>query len=635
MKRNLIKVIAILVAVLLPASMLTSAMARTDLADLTELQAAFRAAEDTSDLPDWQGNQLNLVSWNAHGAGGSARLIPEGNIVDPEITRVTGVTIDPNLSYDNGGVSAEEMLAKLVATGDYPAFAGALTADFVKRLADEGIIYDLTEYLPKYAPDLVANLPADKLPNFWEDTRVTGGYPGKVYGMPISYQPDWMQSLYPDQDLSKYVEPKTEYPFFYMRDDIVKMLYPEAKSQDEIDALYEKNGTFTREEIFDIPLKNAEDFYNLLQAIKDLGLMENGKPVDPFYVYSGGDNWALIAYFTSGLFGRNAGWRPDGNNFTFFNRLTQEVEYNYMQPEFKDEIYYINKLVRDGLGSKESLVDNGATFEQKRDSGQYATGYAWLRPNEETLANIGKEYRYRKVYIDKEPDTAKYTFTTDGASNGMGWNCIFKSVVSEEDLPQLLNYFNFFWTDAGKRVVYWGPRSAGMFTEENGVRQYVDPDLANEIVYSSVQNMGIDKGAYAKYGLGYVNGYLVVRPSVPNNLHPMFSYPSIATKEGGFKYFNPGYLDPYDSKLIPSISALITNFQGAGIAGIEKWSDSKTELEMSLTKVFGASDDDEFERLYANYIETAKSCGLDEETLVEINEYYKNVLNTKYMDNLK
>lgn len=585
------------------------------------------AAKDSSDLPDWQGKQLSLKYWYAHGTGNLPRNNPSHDVVTPEILRVTGVQIDPKQAYDNAGESADAKLAKMVAAKDYPDIAIGIPEELAVRLAKSGTVYDLTALLPQYAPDLYKSLSGDALPLVWSDPRVTGGEADKLYGVPVKIQNKWFSSIYPDEPSNGglYDEPR-QYHFFYIRDDILKQLYPDAKTQDEIEELYVANGgSFTDGDIWDVPIETEADFRKLLSDIKALNLREDNKPVQPFYVFSGGDNWQLLTQFAA-LFGRNIAGGSDTNYVTYFDKLTNRIEYTFTQPSFKEEMKFYTGLVQDGLASKESLVDNGAVFKQKLNSGQYAVTLPNHRPDESVLKAAGKDYRYRKVYMKIEPQEEQFLFTTGSASNGMDVVHIFKDKVKEEDVPQILQYLNYFWTEAGKKVVYWGPRSAGLFTEEGGVRKFVDKEIEDALVY------GKQSDKLVQYNLdGQQGGVTLIRPEiVANNFHPKVVYrDKELNKNDAFGKFVPDA----KARLIPSVEVIFTKF--TSVDGIKEFQTKRTNFEQALTRVFTAANNEEFEKLYNQLLVVAKDSGLTEETLAEINLYYAEDLNREYMGNIK
>jgi hypothetical protein len=114
--------------------------------------------------------------------------------------------------------------------------------------------------------------------------------------------------------------------FVYIRDDVLKMLYPDARAQSDLEDLYMKNGGFTEEEIFDIPIKSNEDFVKLLYDIKALNLTDGNQKIFPTFAFAGGDN------------------------------STKRVELALKQNFFKENLKLWNQLVADDVASQESLA---------------------------------------------------------------------------------------------------------------------------------------------------------------------------------------------------------------------------------------------------------------------------------------
>ncbi|MFQ9797608.1 MAG: hypothetical protein ACLR23_00270 [Clostridia bacterium] len=65
---------------------------------------SFKDVKDSSELPDWTGEKRSITIWYAHGTGSSfSREYPQVNLVNEEIERVTGISIDIENSFDNDG----------------------------------------------------------------------------------------------------------------------------------------------------------------------------------------------------------------------------------------------------------------------------------------------------------------------------------------------------------------------------------------------------------------------------------------------------------------------------------------------------------------------------------------------------
>ena len=89
---------------------------------------------------------------------------------------------------------------------------------------------------------------------------------------------------------------------FWIRDDILKMFYPEAKTYDELCAMIDEKGAPIGDELLDIPIYSTDEFIDFMYKIKDANLMEENKRVYPFG-YGGGDNWVALTYLGADMYG--------------------------------------------------------------------------------------------------------------------------------------------------------------------------------------------------------------------------------------------------------------------------------------------------------------------------------------------
>jgi len=581
--------------------------------------------QDSSELPDWAGKQLSLKVWFNHGTGGTyagARKYTD-DVVTKEIARVTGVTLDLEHSYDNGGSTTGEVkLGMIAATNDWPDII--LGGDQLNTLADNDKIYDLTDLIPKYMPNLMKKIP-QSLDTLWNRAWISKG--GKVYAVPAGLYNTTLPYLYPDTDVSLFPQANT-YSNIWVRDDILKQLYPQAKSQKEIEDLYLKNGKFTREQIFDVPIKSAEDFIQFLYDVQKLHVKEGNKEVAPFYTFSGQDNWALMTGLFSKLDGSYSG-SGDNNYFTYWDKETQKVEWMFKQPLFKDLVKQMNVLLRDGVASKEAMVDPYNTFQEKLSGGMYAVTYH--QPNNAALEKAGKPYRYRKVYLDIPFNYDKFIFPTVFPDAGTRIH-IVKDAVKEEDLPQVLRWLDFLISDAGEKLWYWGPKSAGLFTEQDGMRVYANKEIEDQMVY----NQPGDEAQ--KYGLWLNNGSNDDR-----------------SKSGLITYMNKGRFDPQNwypnkqrnvteadayfdfgrveaSKSDDSLTAKMYTFFTQAPEAAEAWK-KRTDFENALTKVLAASNDAQFEQQWNTFLSTAEKDGFTDAVRDQVDAAFREA-NAKYMANI-
>lgn len=601
------------------------------------------SVQDSSELPDWTGKKLNIQFWYSAGTDFlPTRPKAENDVITPEIKRVTGVQIDPEKTFDNGGQSIDVKLGMLAAANDFPDVIFTSDTKALRQVVDAGKLYDLTEPMKQYCPNIM------KLgdPNKFEGTRKVigiqnedGTYQDKYYFLPNQIEKNVIREIYADAyDPIKWartfgIQPVTDAPRIWVRDDILKKLYPNAKTQDEIEALYMKNGSFTKEEIYDVPIKTKDDFvkflYDIDALIKKENIKEGNQPVQVTYANQGSDNWALNSYLSSMLNGV-----PGDMYFSYFERSSKSLQYAFKSKYVKEDLKLFNNLVNDGILSKESLLDNSQIFNEKVNNGLYAVTYAWNKPDENVLKAGGKAYRYRLLWPEI-PVNDSEKIGAYGFKNAPG-NCaaigIFKDSVKEEDLPQLLRWYDFLASDVGYKLLTWGPKTAGIWTEENGNRVFTDKELEACLVYNK------DNKRDVYYGMGQVwPGTLGVIST--NVFHPKYAYSVVSRKASeADAYFNPGTIagqsfDDYQEGKILKSSVAVWDYQDL-VPEVKKFWSSRDSFEKAFTQILAAKDDAQFEALYQQMIDLAEKNGLTTETLDKVNEIFKKQ-NEGYLDKIK
>ena len=138
------KFLALLLTALMALSAIPCAMAEDSAT--ADLIALYDQVKDSSELPDWTGEKLNLRVWHGHGNGGSVYQHAEQDVVSPEVERIFGITVDPENSYDNGGFDLASKMTMLAATNDWPEIG---TNVLNNDLIENGILLDLTDLLDR------------------------------------------------------------------------------------------------------------------------------------------------------------------------------------------------------------------------------------------------------------------------------------------------------------------------------------------------------------------------------------------------------------------------------------------------------------------------------------------------------
>ena len=617
------KFVALLMAIVVFGSVFTGcgkkkSTAEGDIVDFAVNEVG-NTVEDSSDLPDWEGKKLELTMW--YGAGTSALnkdKKAEKDVVTPEIFRVTGVKFSEENSFDNNGELMDAKISNIITANDWPDIVVNPERAVLDKMIDAGMVYELTDLIPKYCPNIQKLIEIGGDTPHLKSERKDGKLYHLVPGVSVEY-------MHPDIDptlLARVKTPVDPNGFVYVRDDILKTIYPEAKTQKEIEEMYLAKGEFTKEEILDVTFNSPEEFFDFLYKVKKLGVKEGNREVYPIYVADGIDNWSLLTLLSGHLYGYNT--KSVGTNyFTYWDQETKQVEYMFKQPFFKDIMKQWTKLVQDDIANPDSLIDNRASYEEKINNGQYAVLYGQAVPDQNVLNAGGKGYSYRKVYINVPMNTDKYLFPHKGES-GTRYAILKSDNIKEEDLPQVLRFFDFMVSEAGQKLAYWGPRSAGLFTEENGVRKFVDENLEAEAVYDAPKDLMYQYNLNNSSWPGYPYTACISQPKLVGELKRQASNAN--------KFFSMGAVEI--PELTISTAADIWSFDGYGVEKVSEFWAARQAFENALTKILIAKNDAEFEQLFDEMIKTAERNGLTNETLVEINKAYKE-LNADYMQNLK
>lgn len=583
--------------------------------------------EVIDDIPDWTGDKLNLVVWEAHGT--QAAEIGKKATDDKfrsELTRVSGISLDEVNSFDNSGESGESKVAKIAATKNWPDVGFDVNKSLINEFVKQDIIYDLTDAVEKWAPNYMKMVNSDpKMREAYENMKVNG----HLY----QFLRTGTKALrYTEQDPEKYESVIWELDnrgWIYVRDDILKKIYPNAKTQDEIEEIYMKNGKFTLDDISDVTIKSKDEFKDLLVKINDLGITENGRKVWPFYTHNGGDNWSLCTVMNV-LYG--AGSESAVDYFGYYDNEKKEIVPTIKQEWFKSALQFYNELIREGIASKEALVDNKSAFDTKKANGEYAVIYGNdVPPTDEQLKSAGKNYRYRKILIDIPRNDSKFMYQdTDFSDVFQGETLtVFKKNIKENQLEQFIRYIDFFYSDAGQRFMEWGPKKAGLYeVDKDGNYKYTDKRMETAMVHDGDQTVLCDYG-------------MTSWPSLRNFMPAASKYSSKVSYKNFESREPSGYADELKySKIVgkkeyPKLARgwAIWDYT-ADVKELENFWNKRQSCEDALKVVFTANTEEQFEEYYDKMSLIFEKNGLNDDLMKKWNEAFDKT-NEKYLNDFK
>lgn len=461
-----------------------------------EKKTAVTTDENGNYLPT---EKIDVSVWYTQGTDYTSGAKLEDDVVYKWLLDKTKVNIK-NI-YGNDGGQWDTKLSRLIAGDNLPEMIACGTGQGVthfKKLADVDKIWGITEeQLKKYAPNVWERTPKELLNKFKFDGE-------KYYGIPYMMnsnkenQPDLS-----DEELD-FINNKiksvqhNENMALWIRDDILNMIYPDAKTWPELEAEAKKANAAIGDMCFDIPIKTKDEYIDFMYKIKDLNLKENGKPVYSFG-YSGGDCWEAFVYIGGDMMGYKKTYYTgawDNENKKIVLPLTGDMVYETAKAQ--------NKMLNDRVFDPESLVHTNTMFKEKVSNGEYAIAclnYAGgaAQVNAQLEAQ-GKKYRYRPFVVDIPVNDELYP---GKVPEGVTYSIAFTKTLDEAELIQMLNWLNVQFSTEFEDIYWWGPKEAGLYTENaDGTREYVDEKFNDRFIHENVSALEDkdSKGICAKEG---------------------------------------------------------------------------------------------------------------------------------------
>lgn len=534
---------------------------------------------------------LELTVWETQGTDYAPKTPIKNDIVADWLKEKTKVTIT-NM-YGNDGGQWDTKLAKLVAGNNLPDIihcgAGQGPAHFSK-LDEINQVWELTpEMIQKYAPEVWRRTPSE----FWDAIAVNG----KILGIP--YKSGARPEVFPDLDQEEidFIESITKtYPndvtfnkgnCFWIRDDILKEFYPEAKTYDELMAMLKDTDHPIGDELLDIPIKTTEEYIDFMYKIKDAGFTSlNGKKVYSFG-YDGGDNWIALTDLGAEMYGYK------NHSYTgTWNYKTKTYEIPLVGDMIKQAAKTQNKMISDDVIEAASLAHTTAQFKEKILNGQYAicpifaVGYP-DQINAELEAN-GATFRFRP-FITQVPNREEYP----AFSEKEYWtdSICFLKTLSEQDLIQVLNWINVQYTSEYDKVRNWGPEEAGLYEEtEDGKLRFKDDRFNKFFIEGDANALPEESDRMGIQGMG---GLMMVVPVTVDhyNAHVMYRVTDYSLPR-----LNKGFAFTKDSEHVKNVkvfpSAQIWSSAYADIPEVVEFWGKRQQWEESFKMAIAAPENE-------------------------------------------
>ena len=494
--------------------------------------------------------------------------------------------------YGNDGKMWTDRLAQLVMDGQLPNIVNATDGEGMlqfQKLDKIKKAYKLTETeIKQYAPNLWKRTPK----KYWDYLK---NKDGDIIGIPYNLPFDEPKALKGCSDEEKeYIKKYAQYEndifpqngkCLWIRDDILKDFYPEAKSWNEICSL---EGDFLGDALLDIPISSTEEYINFMYDIGNRGYAaQNDKKVYAFG-YCGKNAVLDMNMLGADMYGYKnydffTSWKDDKINLMLDDEIVQST--------FRTQ----NKMIYDGIINGESINDTEKEYTAKILNGQYAIIAPDVSGEEinKMLQENGRTFRYRpfltNITSEYEPYRTKKIWG--------GAICILNN-LSAAQVHQVLNWINVRYSDEFESVNNWGTEK--MYTENSSGKRLFKNDRLNRYFILGEKNAIRSESELS--GISDGGSLLNITPSEVGKYTPSVMYqshPSNLNTEGRLR-FSP------DSSHVSSLpikpTADIRSSIYTGIPEVMEFLNRKSELEAEAKRILLKVPDD-FEVKWEEFIE--------------------------------
>ncbi len=396
---------------------------------------------------------------------------PVEDVVGEELFRLTKVRFTQDNIIANNGVTGPERLQMFLLTDELPEIIYAQVSsstDIINTLIETGKVWDLTPYLEQYAPNILERVR--------EETWACWRREGKIYGIPGDFEANPLFEPNMTELAKKQIADRPGPWFMVVRDDLLKAIYPETKTVEELKAALEANGELTYDDM-KTPIETPEDLLHFLREVKALNVKTQGKDVIPLDMWTEG--WWIAPFAEAYGFINPCAWGVS------WSEETSSVYFAPATPEYREYLYWLHILYKEKLMEQETFIFKDDQRNVKVNMGLYAVTHNWQDIpgiNSNILKN-GDTFQYRlmKGLTKRINGDPQYQLMDPRGSNFL----MINKKVPEDEMIQILNWIDFMYSYEGEELLAWGPESAGLWEIRNGVKTFKDPDLMQNAMYGT------------------------------------------------------------------------------------------------------------------------------------------------------
>jgi len=320
------------------------------------------------------------------------------------------------------------------------------SAQFVTK---NNLIREITpDMVKKYMPNYAAR--ALKYGRTVEELLNANKYQGRFLSIPQNFAFAAFPKL---ADNPAAQETVNDYQSLAFRDDVLKKIFPSALSEFDLQAKLVRNGKLTMDDLTgDIPIKNLDDLYNYLKAVKGLNLKVGDKPLIPGALTPSSEGPGAL----------------DGSLRTILGYFWNYPFMDGTPPDFSDSVYpkataeyraYLQwwcKLYNEGLLDPDIFVMSNEQLAAKQANGEYAVinRHGSVEEARKVGRDSGYGFRFFPLFYGQWKRNLMSNYIRYVSLGGSP--VAITTSVKTADVPKVLKWIDWYMSEERDNLAYWG-----------------------------------------------------------------------------------------------------------------------------------------------------------------------------------